>query len=336
MPAAPPPLKAEAATAPNPQESLSQLIAKILDQLTVSAWLPAALLVLLALMFGTLETHDGDVQAALDGIVRMNLASFALLIAAVIVTTLLTQAFEFEAIRVLEGYWGTGRISSFLAEWRCRRHAGIRNKLTSALAEVDTRAFAVARQAMLDTPMSRDLIDILEAERHGASVAGATEADIARARAMPWEKFAKSADLRRKDDLEKALRAYPATDRLIKPTRLGNTLRAYEEPILRESPGNLENYVRLSFHTLPSAMQTEHDQFRRRLDLYCSLVVTSLLTTLAGATILAVGGWKASCFGLAVATALFGWLSYRAAIASARGYGSVLETISEFRQTPAA
>src|SRR5919202_6751268 len=83
------------------QESLSQFQARILDQLSVSAWLPAAALVFSLLLLANVHATK-NVSAAVDKITSINAATLALLVAAVVITTMLTQAFEFEAIRVLE------------------------------------------------------------------------------------------------------------------------------------------------------------------------------------------------------------------------------------------
>ena len=113
---------AESLPAGSPQESLSQLIARILDQLSVSAWLPAAALVFSLLFLGTLHVKK-DVSKTIHDITRINAASLALLVGGVVITTMLTQAFEFEAIRLLEGYSRysdigiTGIIPMF---WLCR------------------------------------------------------------------------------------------------------------------------------------------------------------------------------------------------------------------------
>src|SRR6266496_1804195 len=62
-----------------PAESFSQLAAKILDQLSVSAWLPAAALVSILLLLGNLHGAHGSPARALRGIGRMNGRSLILL-----------------------------------------------------------------------------------------------------------------------------------------------------------------------------------------------------------------------------------------------------------------
>jgi hypothetical protein len=77
-------------------------------------------------------------------------------------------------------------------------------------------------------------------------------------------------------------------------------------------------------------MRAEHARVRSRLDLYCSLAVVFALSGLAGVAALAFLGAQFSAVAAALAGTLT-WLSYRAAIASAREYGRVLQAIVGFQ-----
>jgi hypothetical protein len=148
------------------------------------------------------------------------------------------------------------------------------------------------------------------------------------ARKLDWMRRAPARELRRMDALLKASAEYPKSDRLVLPTRLGNSLRAREVPVHGASAGRLESFVHRVFDELPVALQTEHDQFRSRLDLYCSLVLVFVIGGAAGAALLAgVGATPAAAF--AGAAAVLAWVSYRAAVASARAYGGLLKTIAD-------
>lgn len=65
-------------------------------------------------------------------------------VAAVIVGTVATQAFEFESIRALEGYWGPGRIREAVARWRCQRHISKRKHLEDRRLAALLASFAYA------------------------------------------------------------------------------------------------------------------------------------------------------------------------------------------------
>jgi hypothetical protein len=104
------------------RQSLSELVAKILDQLAVSAWLPAGVLVVLGVAIGSLRAANGHVSHAIASLGSLSLSALVLLVIGIVLATVLTQAFQFEAIRVLEGYWGPGSVRTALTEAGCRRH----------------------------------------------------------------------------------------------------------------------------------------------------------------------------------------------------------------------
>ena len=124
------PTAAEAVAArEKPAETLSQFIARVLDQLALSAWLPSAALVLMldfAMQVGTAldakrASAFSTVGRALSQMSAIGVGGGVLLAVGVVVLTILTQAFTFEAIRVLEGYWGTART----VEWVAKHRAGM-------------------------------------------------------------------------------------------------------------------------------------------------------------------------------------------------------------------
>jgi hypothetical protein len=108
------------------------------------------------------------------------------------------------------------------------------------------------------------------------------------------------------------------------PTRLGNVLRRYEDKTGRDS---VESLVQDVFDDLPFSLRVNHDEQRTRLDLYCSMVVVIAVVTVGAAARFAGHGWYAVG---AVALGLAGiWLTYRAAVASARAYGGLLVRIAK-------
>ncbi|MEO6702687.1 MAG: hypothetical protein ABIP57_14490 [Jatrophihabitantaceae bacterium] len=150
-------------------ESLSQFGARVLNQLSITAWLPAAALVLCVAFIldlgGALDArvtvpaangaggrvarlHPGiadPLTAAMHTLSGVGLGGALLLIVAMTVLTMLTQAFAFEAIRVLEGYWGTGRLAE---SWAARRSATFREHrqdLDDLKVTLQMRAWHAAR-----------------------------------------------------------------------------------------------------------------------------------------------------------------------------------------------
>lgn len=139
-----------------------------------------------------------------------------------------------------------------------------------------------------------------------------------------WEAHVPATIIRRLNNATKLQRDYPA-QRNVLPTRLGNVLRHHED---ETGITPIESYVEEQFDELPTSMQVSHDQRRTRLDLYCAMVVV-----IGVATVLAIGVlWGADGYPLVAAglgtAAMF--LHYRAAVASARLYGTTLVILAEW------
>ncbi len=130
------------------ESGLSQFVARVLGQLTLGAWLPAALFV----SVGALVT-----QFAIQGSVSLGPAISALLsdkwafvilsVPVLVLATLVTQAFSFEAIRALEGYWT--RRSPLVATSRVliNAHLHRKNKTRDRRLALSHQAFLVSRSA---------------------------------------------------------------------------------------------------------------------------------------------------------------------------------------------
>jgi hypothetical protein len=131
------------------------------------------------------------------------------------------------------------------------------------------------------------------------------------------------------DALSGAGSRYPVDDAAVRPTALGNMLRFYEDPIEREIKAPIEGFVQQIFHRLPPGVQADHDQLRQRLDLYCSLVLVFLVIGLAGAGLLS-GGEPIAAVAVGFAGVALACVSYRAAVTSARAYGTFLKTLVPF------
>jgi hypothetical protein len=308
-------------------------VARILDQLSVSAWLPSGALVFIALLYANLRTDNGNPVSAIGAISSMGWGSLILVIGAIVLTTIVSQAFEFEAIQLLEGYWGTGWFATRLADVGCAIHIRRRDRLQRRKEELENDAFARARMKMHSVPELRLIADILEAERLGEAMpARASKGDIQKARRYSWFNAAPPNDVRRLLELSRRLESdYPPEPYRVLPTRLGNVMRAHEDRI---NPGNgsLHGMVQRVFHKLPDSLQTEHDQFRSRLDLYCSMFIVFVFAAVAALPVLGWSNWRSTAVTAAAAVGL-AFLSYRAAIASARPYGIVLETIESLEKS---
>lgn len=390
-------------------ESLSQFVARVLNQLSLSAWLPSASLVLALLVIFQLAaaldrqdaaaesttaatsqpsstatagvpspttprispqpgltvnstpvgtpSHDasgtpGDADpsqghgvgaaftSTVNSIADTDFGGALLLFALVVVLTVLTQAFAFEAIRTLEGYWGTWPPVEAVARLRTRRHektaARLRRRLrTEVRHSLKVAARAIAKDQDRARRAGNANADSLkwttEHLAHMRASAGEyktrpriSDADRAIANGIPWQHFAGGEELRRQRNLEKRLQDYPEKGRCL-PTRLGTLLRKFEDDTEYEP---VETFVVKLYDRLPGVLKSQHDDHRNKLELYASMVFVCAAVTAVGVLRL-VADHRGSAFALIGIGLVAAWTSYRAAIASGRQYGLILVTIAE-------
>lgn len=341
---------AAAAPVPPPVEkttdTVSQFVARVLNQLSLSAWLPAAALVLFAFFIvelgAALESRENQrdvspVGAALGSMSGISLGGAFLLVVAVVVLTMVTQAFAFEAIQVLEGYW-TNRLVQRLARWRCDRHRSIVRRLREREATLTRQAWnAFEQEVRRDNEERRkrgaadafsdEVLRLTRAEVLGTAPV-TPDSDEAQAKAKRlvtnWPRFAPPELIRQRAMVSRRLEDYPRDDRIM-PTKLGNVLRHYEDDTRRE---DVRTLVQRVFEYLPLSLKIDHDEMRTRLDLYCSMVfVVGLSTVIAVVRLAPVD--LAYAAGSAVVGLLGMALMYQAGVASARAYGGILVLISK-------
>lgn len=334
-------------------ETLSEFVARVLSQLSLVAWLPSGALVLSLTFVFQLNTVLGykirpkDVSDAIDkaltAMTRISIGGGLLLFAAVIVLTIITQAFAYGAILVLQGFWGTLPVVEGVAKYRC---AHFRNKLTrlqdrranlteqlwrNARAEIERQQRAEAANS------HGQKSDILKWTPNILSYCGAVlthrtpEIELTKderecALGIPWWMYAPPDLVRRRANLDVRLQDFPWPLRVM-PTQLGNILANYTDKIRRDR-GNVETFVLKLYDSLPVNMRLQHDEQRDRLNLYCSMVFIVALIVGASVAILAPEHLPYA-ISVIVLGAVVMWLMYRAALASARVYGKYLLTIHE-------
>jgi hypothetical protein len=311
---------------------LSQLLSNILDQLSISAWLPAAMLVgNAALLLQLHSNHNLNIADAIRQLTGKPLGTLVVLAFSLLLATIITQAFEFEIIRFLEGYYNsTHRIIQAVLAFRIRRHEAKRTKLQHKHQQAERAAFMKARDKMLtkEGAYDRALLDIIEDrlyERKTREVTSAVESEIAR---INWRAQLPSHMRYKIDSIRARLEFYPISNRVL-PTRLGNVLRASEDKLPLARGENLEGFVIRHYHELPPALKAEHRAFRTRLDMYCCLVLVFTALALLGIALLidATPPWGAALF--AGSYCAMSYVCYEAAIASARGYGGALREMGQ-------
>jgi hypothetical protein len=319
--------------AQNPAEGLSQFLGKVLDQLSLTSWMPAGMLVGVgALLLKLHAQHNFDVAAAVSSLATNALGTSIVLVVAVILAAVVTQAFSFGTIRFFEGYWGSSRLARVLLRWRSGTWSRRRTRLRERVKAQRAAAFKEACEQMGDRkkPIPKEWIEVLQDDferRKGETRRGYSEEIVAKARALTWETFAVPASLHALDRAERRLREFPSNHRLL-PTYLGNVLRANEDR-LKNDGFELEGLVMRRYDLIPRRLMIQHDQFRDRLDMYCTLVPVFSILAIAAFGLLAR---RADHFVVAGCTAtalvVLAWVSYRAAIASARGYAVALTEIA--------
>lgn len=321
---------------PAAAEGLSQFISKVLDQLNLSAWLPSAMLVGASTVLVQLHSQGNpDLGMALRALTAKPFGIFLVLLFALVLTAMVSQAFAFAAIRLLEGYWGRPLLGSRLYEFLIRRKLRLHIKLTKELRVLEVAAFTAARAKMVSKQVPRYIVDIHE--QHVCGPAGSeldswTDEEHAAATKVDWQSFCSAAKLGQIEHLQVLLmREWPDRHRL-RPTRLGNVIRATEDK-LEADGGDLQGYIMRNREKIPPRLLLHHDQFRTRLDMYCTLVFVYALLAGLSAALFANMDDALMSGGLAVVMFLaLGVASYYAAISSAQGYCGTLNAVDRHLQ----
>jgi hypothetical protein len=315
------------ADAPALPEGISAFIAGVLNQLSLSSWLPAAFLTAaLTIVLQFRSQRSVSLPVAVAAITSDPWRFVLLAVPTLVIAALVTQAFSFEAIRTLEGYWRRRGAVEWLRTQMIRRHVRRKRALERRREHAARHAFYQARPRMLKA-YSYAIVDALEADLLGIAPPKLRRRDQAIAERMGWRAQCNAWDLARVDHLLSAEDDYPITSRVL-PTKLGNVIRATEDA-LRHADNDVEGFALRRRGLVSPRIQQQHDQFRTRLDMYCTLVFVASSLVIASLALL-LG--RVDSVGLLVLEALFlsiALTSYNAAIASARGYCAALRQMDE-------
>jgi hypothetical protein len=313
---------------PVPTEGTSALVGRVLDQLSVTAWLPAALLVAsVSILLEFRDQRSIDLPNAIDSLTRDPLQVLVITIPILVIATMVTQAFSFQAIRTLEGYNANRWPLTYINAIMINRHALRMALLAEELRVSEDYAFENALKEMWKSPgLSSAVIWAIEAERKGREAPKLTRAQKRELLTTDWQAYALAADLSTVERLAGKLDLYPSRSRMM-PTLLGNCLRSVEDG-LGHVEGDLESFGLQRRERAPARLRVHHDQFRNRLDMYCTLVFVTALLAVGSALILAGSG-----LGLLeiciVSLSFFALchICYRAAVQSAQAYGTMLREL---------
>ena len=330
---------ADSAVSAASQAGVSAFIARVLDQLALSAWLPAAFLTAGTTVL--LEFRSAKSASITNAVAKLTLHPVPVLVIMIpllVIATVVTQAFSFEAIRTLEGYWRRRGIASLACRLMTWKHVRRKNAIIEKRRRESAKVFDAALRAafLRDDDVNGRVVKAVVAELSGrtweAPRLKGKELQVFADTLRNWRDGADAWRLARIDHLLAEQNCYPVDSRIL-PTKLGNLIRATEDD-LKHAGDDLQSFVLRHRARVPQRVQMQHDQFRTRLDMYCTLVFVSVF--LAVITPITLVG-RVDITAIAIITGSFAVMavaSYLAAIASAGGYCTALRQMDEAARAP--
>jgi hypothetical protein len=306
-------------------DGVSAFIARVLDQLTLSAWLPAAFLTAsAAILLQFRSAKSANVLNAVRDLAANPVQVLVIIIPVLVIATIVTQAFSFEAIRTLEGYWSARGPWSLARTLMIRWHVTRKRSIIKRKFKVSGKTVHAALPEMIIGGVSPPVAKALEAALSGNQAeASLLKADEMEALVkMNWRPYCAPWRLARIDRLLIEESCYPETYRIL-PTKLGNLIRATEDKL--HNAGDVRSFVMRRRDMVSPRVRMQHDQFRTRLEMYSTLVFVSWFLAVMAPVVLA---GRVSPIVIAIMTASFTAMaiaSYLAALASAAGYCSTLK-----------
>lgn len=299
-------------------EGFSQFVTRILRQLSSSSWLPSTMLVgNLILILQLHSQHNFSFNEAITQLAKSSLGLAVVILIAVTVVSVMTQAFQFRIVRLLEGYWSSNRILGLLSTLQTRRNIRRLSRLELRYRTYGDRSFEIAKSRMIRSNVPGDLLDALGKLVRGEPAEGYSRETMNDAARLDWRSFAPPDLLRRMEATGIMLNEYPDPHRML-PTRIGNILTSDGDR--REN--DLDTLGRQDL--LPRSLQKEYDLFQSRLEMYgllafffFGLALMSLIAFLPGTNIIAIVAFPAVYLTLA-------GVSYQSAVATARRYISTV------------
>lgn len=307
---------------------ISAFVARVLDQLTLSAWLPAAFLTAgVAVLLQFRSARSANILNAVRELTANPVQVLVIIIPLLVITAVVTQAFSFEAIRVLEGYWPGRGFVSLARTIMIRMHVHRKNAIIKRrLAEAE-KALRAAMPEMLMSGIPFPVVKALEAYLSGKEAPQLTGEEREVVASTEWRSWCDAWRLAKVDHLINEEKCYPDTSRIL-PTRLGNLLRATEDT-LRHADGDLQGFALRRYGMVSRQVQIAHDIYRTRLEMYCTLVfVSASLMLLTPIALLGHVNIIAAAITF-VSFAVMSVVSYLAALASAGGYCFALRQMDE-------
>jgi hypothetical protein len=314
---------------------VSAFIARVLDQLTLTAWLPAAFLTAsVAILLQFRADKTANLLKAIQTLTVDPVRVLVLMIPALLIATVVTQAFSFEAIRTLEGYWRRRGLPSLTRTLMIRRHVRRKRTLARRRLKAAEKAFSTVEPKILRSGIPFPVVNAMKAQALQLEDPPLTDEARMQLEQLDWTNWCDAWRIAIIDHLDSEQDIYPPATQRILPTKLGNLIRATEDQLVNIE-GDMEGFALRRYAMAPRLVQIEHDKFRDRLEMYCTLVFVGLSLVILTPVVLL--GSKIDYAAIAIIAACFAALSqasYLAAIASAGGYCSALKEMDKDLPNP--
>ncbi len=310
-------------------DGISAFVARVLDQLALSAWLPAAFLTAgIAIMLQFRSAKSANLLKAVQALTAQPLQILVIMIPLLVIATVVTQAFSFECIRILEGYWGASWLADLARRPMIWRHVRKQRSIEARVPREYQKAIRSVMPQMLMSGIPFPVVKAIEARvTPGQTPPNLTDEQDEILKNTVWQGWCAAWRLARIANLARQRQQYPDSHHVM-PTKLGNLLRTTEEG-LRHAQDDVQGFVYRRRDMVSVRVRIQHDQFRTRLEMYCTLVLVNGFL-LAIAPIILIGHVGNVAFAVTFAGfALMSIVSYLAAIASARGYSLILRQMDE-------
>lgn len=312
---------------------VSAFIARVLAQLTLSAWLPAAFLTAsVAVLLQFRSARSANALNAVKELTANPVQVLVMIIPLLVIAAVVTQAFSFEAIRALEGYWSARGPVSLARTIMIRRHVRRKKMITRRRVAESEKALLTAMPRMLMSGVPFPVVKALEAYVSGKEPPQLTGEEREVFADTQWRLWCDPWRLAKVDHLMIEERCYPDAFRVL-PTKLGNLLRATEDT-LSHTEGDLQGFALRRYEMASRQVQIQHDVYRTRLEMYCTLVFVA--TSLMIFTPIALLG-HVNIIAVAITFASFALMSavsYFAALSSADGYCFALRQMDKASPAP--
>jgi hypothetical protein len=268
-----------------------------------------------------------DLPKMVHGIGALNLSGAAWLFLTAVVFALFLHPLQVGLTRLLEGYWGSSRLSRQLLRLRINRHRKRRARLRDL-------------QNALEQRRDQYLLKLLREEYYLALREHSPQADDPES----WDEAEQLLNLKARltsddglaisglhaaaESIPAALDEYPSTARTM-PTRFGNVLRQAEDTL--GSQYGLKA-IKTTPHlalVAPELHLNYLQDTRQQMDTAVRLCATALLATAESVLFLVTDGWWLL---VALAPYLLAYLSYRASVAAAREYTGMIRTLLDLNR----